>query len=342
MTPPSELLQVLRATGFMIGDIPAPGLMLDSPVLHDRIDLRPDAIWCDRSQLKMVFKCVPDEPPRTQIASWHRDVWNLGLTPLLWIVSPQRIRLYNAYERPKSTEDAGAHLLWQARMVDEELSRLDEYAGRLAMTSGRFWSNEDRIERGGRVDAQLLCDLQEVENQLCSAGLPREVAQGLLGRSIFVRYLADREIVGSDTLNELGFHDLRMALREHGQAYRLFDWVRSTFNGDLFPVTVAERNAVTAAMRVAVSVGDARDGSRCCGQAVYLPSLFRERRFRGAVRVEGRPGKIVERNGPSGGGKVLGRASPCSSGSRKPGRNFRVGRSARSSGRGASRGPTPA
>ena len=58
-------------------------------------------------------------------------------------------------------------------------------------------------------------------------------------------------------------------------------------------------------MRIAVSVGDARDDSRCCGQAVYLPSLSR----RGAV--EGRPGKIVERNGPSGGGKVLGRAPPA-------------------------------
>ena len=106
---------------------------------------------------------------------------------------------------------------------------------------------EDRIQGGGRVDAQLLCDLQEVEDHLCSTGLPRDVAQGLLGRSIFVRYLADREIVGPDTLNELGFHDLRMALREHGQAYRLFDWVRSTFNGDLFPVTFAERSAVTDA-----------------------------------------------------------------------------------------------
>ena len=42
-------------------------------------------------------------------------------------------------------------------------------------------------------------------------------------------------------------------------------------------------------MRVAVSVGDARDDSCCCGQAVYLPSLFRERRVRGAVRSrEGR------------------------------------------------------
>ena len=44
-----------------------------------------------------------------------------------------------------------------------------------------------------------------------------------------------------------------------------------------------------AAMLVAVFVGDARDDSRCCGQAVYLPSLFRERRVRGAVRSrEGR------------------------------------------------------
>ena len=247
MTPPSELLQVLRATGFMIGDVSGPGLTLDSPVLHDRIDLRPNAIWRDRSQLQVVFKCVPNEPPRSRVASWHRDVWNLGLTPLLWVVSPQGIRLYNAYQRPESTEDAGAHLLWQARMVDDELSRLDEYAGRLAMTSGSFWSNEDRIQRGGRVDAQLLSDLQEVEDELCSTGLPRDVAQGLLGRSIFVRYLADREILGSDTLNELGFDDLRIALREHGQAYRLFDWVRSTFNGDLFPVTSAERSAVTDA-----------------------------------------------------------------------------------------------
>ena len=42
-------------------------------------------------------------------------------------------------------------------------------------------------------------------------------------------------------------------------------------------------------MRAAVSVGDARGDSRCCGQAVYLPSLFRERRVRGAVRSrEGR------------------------------------------------------
>ncbi len=245
MTPPSELLRVLGATGFMLGDEPAPGLTLGSTELHDRIDLRPDAIWRDRSQLQVVFKCVPGDPAQSQVASWHRDVWNLGLTPLLWVVSPQRIYLYNAYARPTSEDDAEAHLLRRVQLVDDELTQLDDYAGRLAMTSGRFWSNEERLKKGGRVDSQLLRDLQKVEDQLFSAGLPRDIAQGLLGRSIFVRYLADREIVGPEILEELDLADLRMALREHNNAYRLFDWVRSTFNGDLFPVTSEERNIVS-------------------------------------------------------------------------------------------------
>ena len=77
-------------------------------------------------------------------------------------------------------------------------------------------------------------------------------------------------------------------------------------------------------MRVAVSVGDARDDSRGCGQAVYLPSLFRERRVRGAVRSREGRGRSLSgtdhREVAS-----IGPGSPCSSGSRKPGRNFRAG-----------------
>ena len=46
-------------------------------------------------------------------------------------------------------------------------------------------------------------------------------------------------------------------------------------------------------MQVAVSVGDARDDSRCCGQVVYLPSRFRERRARGAVRPSEGRGRVL-------------------------------------------------
>ena len=50
---------------------------------------------------------------------------------------------------------------------------------------------------------------------------------------------------------------------------------------------------ISAAMRVAVCVGDARDDSRCCGQAVYLPFLFQERRVRGAVRSREGQGRAL-------------------------------------------------
>ena len=244
MNLPDQLLHTFQSTGFMSGNTPVPGLAIDRPGLNPGIDLCPDAVWRDQSQLAIVFKYTSGEPSGPQVAAWHRDVWNLGIAPLLWVVSPQSIRIYNAYQRPVGMDDAKEHLLQTVQFVDEELARLDDYAGHLAMTSGRFWSSERRVRRDGRVDLQLLRDLQNVEQELCVAGLPTDVAQGLLGRSIFVRYLADRRIVGSDFMRELCGCDLRTALGQREQAYRLFDWVRSTFNGDLFPITQVERGTV--------------------------------------------------------------------------------------------------
>ena len=46
-------------------------------------------------------------------------------------------------------------------------------------------------------------------------------------------------------------------------------------------------------MHIAVSVGDLRDDTRCCGQAVCLLSRYRERRVQGTVRSkEGRCGEL--------------------------------------------------
>lgn len=250
MNLPAELLHTLQCTGFMIGNDPAPGLSLDNLEPKSPSDLHPNAIWRDRSQLKVVFKYAPSEPSGSDLASWHRDAWNLGLVPLLWVVSPQDIRIYNAYQRPISYEDADKHLLKQVELVDHKLAMLDDYAGRLAMTSGRFWSTEDRVRREGRVDIQLLRDLHSLEGRLCTKGslpvkeLSTDVAQGLLGRSIFIRYLADRKILQQARVRKLCNCDLRSALGQRETAYRLFEWIRSTFNGDLFPITPEEQETV--------------------------------------------------------------------------------------------------
>jgi hypothetical protein len=242
----SPLQDVLRATGYLIGQEPAPGLTLGASESRAHALLQPDAVWRDRSSLEVFFKFVSSPPPQTQIASWHREAWNLGVAPLLWIVSPQKIELYNTFERPDSIADASSHLLEAFQLLDQELTRLDEYAGRLSMVSGGFWAHEKRVTREGRVDQQLLADLRDVENELCSDkhGLPRDIAQGLLGRSIFVRYLTDRGIMRADILKEFGSERLDIILSNREHAYQLFDWIRDTFNGDLFPIAPTERKTV--------------------------------------------------------------------------------------------------
>jgi hypothetical protein len=89
-----------------------------------------------------------------------------------------------------------------------------------------------------------LKDLQAVTERLRQEGLNRNISQALLGRSIFIRYLTDRGIIGPDTFRQFGSEDLEQVLRNRQMAYRLFDWIRSTFNGDLFPVDPAERRTV--------------------------------------------------------------------------------------------------
>jgi hypothetical protein len=243
MTIGDALLDALKATGFIIADKPAPGLTIGNTEVQGS-DLELDAIWEDRSHLKVLFKYQNGSARPDEIASWHRDAWNLGLAPLLWVVSPQRIEVYNTYDRPTSQNDARPHLLKTFTLIEQELARLDDYAGRLAMASGRFWSNEVRVRRDGRVDIQLLQDLQEVERKLQDGRLNRQFAQSLLGRSIFARYLVDRKIVKSDILKKFGSDDLSGIFDDHAKTYRLFDWMRTTFNGDIFPVSDRERDVV--------------------------------------------------------------------------------------------------
>ena len=147
MTPSSPLRNVLQATGFLVDHTPAPGLTLNPPNMSRRSGFQVDAIWHDRSGIEVVFKAAPSAPDPKEIASWHKEVWNLGVAPLLWIVSPQKIEIYNTFERPLSDENAKAHRLKTFQTLDAELQRLDDYAGRLSMLSGRFWTNERRVDR---------------------------------------------------------------------------------------------------------------------------------------------------------------------------------------------------
>ncbi len=228
---------VLEATGYLYAGSPSPGVRLgiDAQRIRRGRCFSPDASWQGSTATTVYFKYCDSRPNDATISAWRREIWNEGFAPLLWVISPPRIDLFNGYGRPVAAEDADEHLLRSFEAVDQQLIELDELAGRLAMETGQFWSRSTPVSRDTSVDAQLLSDLAALERDLLKGGLSRELAQALIGRSMFAQYLVDREIVDSNRLEiECGVPNLPQALRTESASERLFDWLARVFGGDIF------------------------------------------------------------------------------------------------------------
>ena len=170
------------------------------------------------------------------MSEWQKEVWNQGFCPLLWLVSPGRIDLYNGFGLPRRSADAEENRLRTFRLVDDELARLDRFAGRLAMETGQFWRQRSEVDRRSAVDRRLLGDLAALKRDLEDSGLAAADAQALIGRSIFTQYLIDRRIVDEERLERISGHgEFTSVLQDAPATARLFDWLRETFNGDMFP-----------------------------------------------------------------------------------------------------------
>jgi hypothetical protein len=233
-----SLRHVLAATGFLLGEEPAPGVQLGDNARRSRRggSFVPDAVWRSSSSLSVYFTAQPDIPSDQAVSTWRREIWNEGFAPLLWVISPQRVDLYNGFGTPTGNDDARLHLLRTFSQVESALQELDEFAGRLALETGQFWLQNAVVDRKTGVDQKLLSDLAHLEQDLVGNDLSRNAAQALIGRVIFTQYLIDRRIVDSTRLKRVCGHDnLPDALRERAATTRLFSWLSDTFNGDMFP-----------------------------------------------------------------------------------------------------------
>lgn len=268
------LNRVLEATGYLEDGSPAHGVKVGDEARRDRRgrSFAPDAVWRGASSLTVYFKYLETVIDHPEIEVWRREIWNEGFAPLLWVVSPERIELYNGFGRPVSRNDASRHRLRTFLAIEHELQQLDEHAGRLAMETGQFWLRPGAVNRKTSVDEQLLSDLAALERDLVGAGLDRATAQGLIGRSIFTQYLIDRQIVSPARLkDECGASNLPAALRDADATGQLFDFLATSFNGDMFPGTAADRLSPGHLSRVADFL-EAVDPET--GQLTFFPYQF--------------------------------------------------------------------
>ncbi len=215
----------------------------------------------------IIYFCQLEEVDPTRIWELYRKVWSQSKVPLLYVITPQDVRIYNGYMKPpekpeelelhSSSVTKGNRLLCHLQQLydsekarQEISSRLNGYK-RLYLDTGTFWNTPDGqlIKRENRADQRLLNAMDQVRRHLLKdKALSDSLAYGLLGRSIFIRYLEDRGVLTEARMlrfTDGQAKDLKLALENKSTTYRLFDVLSERFHGDLFPVEDEERQKVT-------------------------------------------------------------------------------------------------
>jgi len=179
----------------------------------------------------------------------RKDIWNIGRAPILWIITPDQLYIYDAFARPEDNETEYTNILDILNITAKGLEGINQYKRQLFDTS-KFWESEPgrKINPECKVDNSLLDDLWETERILTKViqdKLSVEVAHSLLGRCIFMAYLWDRGIITPEFLkNKFGYSDIKELFNDKNQLYKFFYWLRKTFNGNLFPIRKKEEKEV--------------------------------------------------------------------------------------------------
>ena len=146
--------------------------------------------------------------------------------------APDSVRIYDSFARPQEEDrnDSGNHLLEELRRIGSRLHGIEKLSQE-QVRHRRFSGNLAEDEISSRVSALIphfsaICSI--LKRALESAGLDADIAQALLGRAIFVKYLEDRRILKPAHFQPYGNHqNFREVLDDITNTYEFFDWLRN-------------------------------------------------------------------------------------------------------------------
>lgn len=240
--------------------------------VHKKIGI--DAVYFLRdangiAKVPLIYFSIIQKYDAKEIAELHRLSWNLGEAPLLFVVTPDEILIYNNYEAPRTIE--GGNLDPNAGII-ETLSLTGGLAAqRLALQkyhrslleSGEYWRQSmTRFDAQGRVDATLMSNLRIMRRTLVNQISKRcdksketitSVVHSLLSRSIFIKYLEERKDSNGKTVFPQGFYSNFLdsakqytdVLSSKEATYSLFRTLKEKFNDDTLQVSEVEIEIIT-------------------------------------------------------------------------------------------------
>jgi len=206
-------------------------------------------------RIPLIYFTTIESYDAKKIAELHRLAWNLGEAPLLFIVTPEHLLVYNNYEIPKYDETDNETILIDkiSLVTDLENERQLMQYHRTNLESGRYWrDNNSRFKIENRVDSVLIKNLEIMRECFLEKIDSIPIVHCLLGRAILIKYLEDRKDSNGNSAFPNGFfanflpeaNSFTDVLSNKDATYKMFNFFQEKFNGDMFPLTEAEFNAV--------------------------------------------------------------------------------------------------
>lgn len=204
----------------------------------------------------------------------YNKIWCMSRPRLLFLAKPDEITVYDLANQPARTEQEWKKLkpLEVARTVNEVAKKLKTFR-REQIETGRLFEAEYRFgDLRNRADKALINNLKEVRKDLIKKGLGGDnvkYAHALIGRSIFIRYLEDREILIPEDFYEIASDNKKWkellendapraginlseedslysrVLSDKDFTFALFEKLAKDFNGDMFPNVKQEKQVIT-------------------------------------------------------------------------------------------------
>lgn len=204
-------------------------------------------------------------------------VWNIGRPMLLFLATPGELSVWNLANKPiPNKDDLSSNDVKEQRLtsilhdIAQVSQQLQEYH-RDNIDSGKVFEKGRFGNLENRADKALINDLKIVRRELIDLGLSGEklrFAHALIGRSIFIRYLEDRNILTQDYFEKVArqkagwlelitqpssrtgfdFSDITAVypriLQSKEFTYAFFRTLSKDFNGDMFPDVDQEEHHV--------------------------------------------------------------------------------------------------
>ena len=173
--------------------------------------------------------------------SLFKAIWNLNEVPIVIILEDANVEVYNGFKYEKELNSL-------SRIGDVRALEELEY---FKIVTGRSWEEyKAHLAYHNRVDYYLLKNIESAQRQMQVTGVVRNLANRLIGKMIFLRYLTDRHVMISfeGRKQVLTNDDLLALLQDKTRLADLFETLQDKnkgFNGDLFKISRDELASVS-------------------------------------------------------------------------------------------------